>query len=214
MKKLINYYSVIMLMFYIIYNFILNSLKITGILYQAIMILIIIINILIVFKYKKDIKYKGIICIIYFFTWIFSKNVLQCYFNFSNIVILIITGFMDSKFIKLLSILITLFVSVFFFPLYFIFLFTVGGSFNEESERNDIYEDMHYYCDKNVEVYSFSAGAMDSFHYSIGKYYDILHIDGIIDITYNKRREVSQLKYDKYLKNNNCTLVGDRYESE
>lgn len=213
-KFFTKYYSLIMLIFFIIYNIILTNLKITGILYKVIMILIIILNVLITIKYRKSIKYKGLICIIYFFIWIFSKNILQCYFAFFNIVVLLITGFIESKFIKIFSIFISIFISIFFLPLYFAFLLTFGTSLDEERERKDIYEDMHYYCEGNIEVYSYSAGAMDSFHYSIGKYYDILHIDGIINASYNERNEVSQVKYDKYLKNNHCVLVGDKNESK
>ena len=74
---------------------------------------------------------------------------------------------------------------------------------------NDIYNDMHYYCENNYEVYTYSGGAMDKFHYSIGKYYDILDIDGIIYISYNERNEVSKKKYDNYLKEHKCRLVSD-----
>lgn len=208
-KSVMNYYAIIMLILYLIYNIGLNSLKIGGLLYQIIMIILIIVNTAILIIFRKDIKYREAICIIYFFTWLFSKNIPQCFFNFSNIIVLVSIGLIDSKFMRVFAIIITLIVSIFFLPLFFIFLLCFGTSMNEESGRNDIYKDMHYYCENNYEVYSFSQGAMDKFHYSIGKHYELLDIDDIIYISYNERNEVSQEEYDNYLKTHKCKLVGD-----
>ena len=213
-KSIMNYYAIIMLVLYLIYNIGLNSLKIGGLLYQIIMIILIIVNTAILIIFRKDIKYKEAICIIYFFTWLFSKNMPQCFFNFSNIIVLVSIGLIDSKFMRVFAIVIALIVSIFFLPLFFIFLLCFGTSINEESGRNDIYKDMHYYCENNYEVYSFSQGAMDKFHYSIGKHYEFLDIDDIIYISYNERNEVSQKEYDNYLKTHKCKLVGDINGSE
>ena len=208
-KNVINYYSIIMLILYLIYNIGLHSLKIGGLLYQIIMIIIIIANAIILIVFRKDIKYKEVVCVIYFFTWLFSKNIPQCFFNFSNIILLVGIGLIDSMFMRVFAIIIGLIVSIFFLPLFFIFLLCFGTSMSEESGRNDIYEDMHYYCEKNYEVYSYSAGAMDKYHYSIGKHYEFLDIDGIIFISYNERNEVSQEEYNNYLNTHKCKLVGD-----
>ena len=208
-KNLINYYAIIMLVLYLIYNTALNSLKIGGLFYQIIMIIIIIANAIILIVFRKDIKYKEVVCVIYFFTWLFSKNIPQCFFNFSNIILLVGIGLIDSMFMRVFAIIIGLIVSIFFLPLFFVFLLCFGTSMSEESGRNDIYEDMHYYCENNYEVYSYSAGAMDSFHYSIGKHYEFLDIDGIIFISYNERNEVSQEEYNNYLNTHKCKLVGD-----
>ena len=208
-KNLINYYAIIMLVLYLIYNIALNSLKIGGLFYQIIMIIIIIANAIILIVFRKDIKYKEVVCAIYFFTWLFSKNIPQCFFNFSNIILLVGIGLIDSMFMRVFAIIIGLIVSIFFLPLFFVFLLCFGTSMSEESGRNDIYEDMHYYCENNYEVYSYSAGAMDSFHYSIGKHYEFLDIDGIIFISYNERNEVSQEEYNNYLNTHKCKLVGD-----
>ena len=213
-KSIMNYYAIIMLVLYLIYNIGLNSLKIGGLLYRIIMIILIIVNTTILIIFRKDIKYKEAICIIYFFTWLFSKNMPQCFFNFSNIIVLVSIGLIDSKFMRVFAIVIALIVSIFFLPLFFIFLLCFGTSINEESGRNDIYKDMHYYCENNYEVYSFSQGAMDKFHYSIGKHYEFLDIDDIIYISYNERNEVSQKEYDNYLKTHKCKLVGDISGSE
>ena len=74
---------------------------------------------------------------------------------------------------------------------------------------NKIYEDTHYYCNKNYEIYSYSNSAGDIFHYSIGKHYDFLNINDIIHITYNEQNEVKKYDYDNYLKKHKCRFVGD-----
>ncbi len=204
-----NYYAVIMLILFIAYNNVFEGLKIGGLLYQIFMIISIIVNIILLILFRKKIKGKSLIIIAYFLLWLFSKNILQCTFAISSMVVLIVTGFMESKYIKVISILIGLFFVIFSMPLFFVFLFAFGTNLNEESGRNDIYEDMHYYCKNNYEVYAYSAGAMDRFHFSIGKYYDFLDIDGIIYISYNERNEVSKEEYDNYLNTHKCKLVGD-----
>ena len=213
-KNIINNYATIMLIIYLIINIELNSLKIGGLLYQIIMIIIIIVNAIILIVFRKDIKYKEVVCIIYFFTWLFSKNMPQCFFNFSNIIVLASIGSIDSMFMRVSAIIIGLIVSIFFLQLLFIFLLCFGTSMSSESGRNDIYEDTHYYCKNNYEIYTYSKGAMDKYHYSIGKHYEILDIDGIIYISYKKRNEVSQGKYNNYLYTHKCKLVGDVNESK
>lgn len=208
-KSIMNYYAIIMLVLYLLYNIVLDSLKIGGLLYQIIMIIFIIVNAIIIITFRKDIEYKEVVCVIYSFTWLFSKNILQCFFNFSNIIVLIGVCLIESKFIKIFSVVVFLIILVFFLPLYFAFILCFGTSISEESGRNDIYEDMHYYCEYNYEVYSFSQGAMDKFHYSIGKHYDVLDLDGIIYVSYNERKEVSKKEYNDYLNNHKCRLVGD-----
>ena len=187
-KKFIDYYAVIMLIIFIFYNIILESLKIGGLLYQIFMILLIILNIIILIKFRKKIKYKSIIIVLYLLIWIFSKNTLQCFFAFSNIIFLCITGFMESNFIKIMSFVLPLllFILLFIFlpPLIFGYIATFGFGLSEEKNMNDIYSDMHYYCDDNYEVYAYSSGALDKFHYSIGKHYEFLNIDDIIYISY------------------------------
>lgn len=209
-KNIIDYYALIMMILFIIYNTIFKDLKIGGLLYQIFMVVLIVLNITILMKFRKRIKLKGLIIVIYFVIWfIFSKNTLQCFFAISNMIILIAIGFMESNFIKVLSILIGLFFVVFSMPLFFAFLLTYGTGISEESGRNDVHDDMHFYCENNYEVYSYSAGAMDRFHYSVGKHYEFLDIDGIIYISYNERKEVSQEEYNNYLNTHKCKLVGD-----
>ncbi len=210
MKKIIiNYYGLIIVNLFIIYNIILKNLKIEGLLYKLFMINIIIINITILIKFKKNIKLKSLIIIIYFLTWfLFSKNALQLIFGISNIITLIIIGFSENNFIKILSVIIGLFLVTFSIPLFFIFILTY------DTGINDIYNDTHYFCENNYEIYSYSAGAMDKFHYSIGKHYELINIDDIIYISYNERNEVSEKDYKNYLNNHKCKLVGDINESK
>ncbi len=211
-KKFIDYYSLTMLILFVLYNLFLVSLKIYELLYQIFMYILIIVNAIILILFRKRIKYKTLIIIVYLLIWSFSKNILQCFFAFSNIILLCITGFMEKHSIRIISVLIVVFGCMHFLPLFFSFLLTFGTDLDEEQGMNDIYEDTHYYCENNYEVYSYSAGAIDKFHYSIGKHYEILKINGIINISYNERNEVSQDKYEKYLETHNCRLVGDKSE--
>ena len=213
-KNLIDYFALAMLMLFIIYNLFLESLKIYGLLYQIFMFALIIVNAIILIVFRKRIKYKTLIIIVYLLIWLFSKNTLQCFFAFSNIILLCITGFMEKNSIKIISALIVIFCYIFFLPLFLAFLLAFGTGLDEESGMNDIYDDMHYYCDNNYEVYSFSAGAMDSFHYSIGKHYEILNISSIINISYNERNEKTHDEYEAYLETHNCELVGDKNGSK
>ncbi len=113
-KNIIDYYALIMLLLFIFYNIILRILKIGGLLYQIFMIVLIVLNLFILIKFRKRIKLKGLIIVIYFFIWfLFSNNVLQCLFSISNMITLIIIGFIESSFIKVVSIIITLFFAVF-----------------------------------------------------------------------------------------------------
>lgn len=210
MKNLfIKYYAIIMMSLFLINNLLFYNIKIGGLLYQIFMIIIIIFNGFILLKFRGNIRFKILVIIILFFTWIFSNNLLQLLFVLFNILFLCILGFMESHIIKVLSILMTIFFVVLFYHLLFIFLFFYGDGLDSNYGMNDVYSDMHYYCDNNYEVYAYSAGAMDRFHYSIGKHYDFIDVNGIIYVIYRERREVSHEKYENFLKNNKCSLVGD-----
>ena len=81
------------------------------------MIIIIIVNAIILIVFRKEIKYKEVDCVIYFITWLFSKNIPQCFFNFSNIIVLVGIGLIDSMFMRVFAIIIGLIISIFFLPL-------------------------------------------------------------------------------------------------
>ena len=214
MKKiLINYYVLIILILFIVYNFILDKLIIMGLLYKIIMILIIIVNIVILIIFRKKIKYKNIL-IIFCLNSLFTKNIEQYIFFFSNIIILCIIGFTENKFIKIFSIFFEIFIAFCWLPLLFALFILFGINLDEEKNMNHIYSDMHYYCDNNYEAYAYSTGFMDGFSYSIGKYYDILIINDIINIVYRERNENTLEEYTDFIKNNNCKLVGGINESK
>ena len=165
-KKIIDYYALLMMILFIIYNQVLGNLKIGGLLYQIFMISLIIINIMILVWYKERIKYKGLVILIYFLIWlIFSKNTLQCLFALSNMIALIIIGFMENNVVKILTVFIGLFFMIFSVPLFLIFLFAYGIDMNEEVGRKDIYEESHYYCENHYEIrigtHSGTHGAMN-----------------------------------------------------
>lgn len=216
MKKiLINYYAIEMLALFMGYNMLLESLKIGGIIYQILMLIVIIVNIFILVKYRNDLKGKSFAIVIYFlFTFLISKSILQFILGISSMITLIIIGFKKSNFIKVIAFLIMIFLIKFFVPLILALLLVFDFDLNENRGINDIYEDMHYSCDNNIHVYSYSAGAMDSFHYSKGKHYDLLDINDIIYIIYRERNELTKEEYERYIETHNCSLVGDEDESK
>ena len=59
-KNFINYYSVIVSLIYAIYNCVLTNLNIGGLLYQLFMITIIIVDIIVLLKFKKEIKFVAV----------------------------------------------------------------------------------------------------------------------------------------------------------
>lgn len=213
MTKFLDYYALIILILFIVYNFILDELLIMGLLYKIIMILIIIVNIIILIIFRKKIKYKNIL-IIYCLTSLFTKNIMQYLFAFSNIIILCIIGFKENKFIKTFSIFFVMFIAFCRLPLLFALFILFGINLDEDKYMNLIYSDMHYYCDNNYEAYAYSTGFMDGFSYSIGKYYDILNYNDIINIVYRERNENTLEEYTNFIQNNNCKLVGGIDESK
>jgi len=176
-KNLVSYYAIIMMGLFVFYNLGLANLRIGGLLYQILMIILIFVNVFMLIIFRKKIKYQSLVIFIYFLVWSLSKNTLQCILGISSMITLIITGFMDSRLFKVITVLITItiFFSFFKLPLLFIYLLAFSTRLIEGNERNDIYNDTHYYCENNYEVYAFSQGAMDKFHYSIGKHYEITY---------------------------------------
>ena len=135
MKKiLINYYAILMMVLFIFYNIVLINLRIGGLLYQIFMLTFIFLNATLLIRFRKEIKGKSFVIIVYFLLWLFSKNTLQVLFAISNMIILIIIGFMGSHVVKVISIAIAIFVYLFFLVLFFAFLISLG-TLNEERER-------------------------------------------------------------------------------
>lgn len=178
------------------------------------MIALIFLNIYILIKFRKEIKFKNLIITVYFFTCLLlSKDVLQWVFSYTSMVTLTIFEFMKSNIAKLIAIILVTIIATFFILLFFAFsiLFLViclllSGNYN-------IIYGTHYYCEKNYEIYAYSSGALGIAHYNIGKHYEFLDIDGIIYIYYSERNEVSEKDYYNFLKNYECRLVSDNYGS-
>ena len=76
-NTLINYYALITLILFIIYNLILKSLKIGGSFYRIFMIGLIVLNARVLIKNRNRIKYKNLALLLYFFLVFFSKVVLN-----------------------------------------------------------------------------------------------------------------------------------------
>lgn len=210
MKKLIKYYSLIITILLFLNNVLLASLSVKGILYKIIMYFLIIINIFMLIKYRDSIKYKKVSLVMLFLLIITAKNVLNLYFILTFIFILLVIGFKDSIFIKIVSICSVVFGAIFFFPVLFLFMFTFGESLDGTVLENQIYEDQHYLCSGNTEVFVASAGAFDKFHYYEGKYYKIINIDDIININIRFSHETSENEYEEEIKNNKCVLVKEK----
>lgn len=215
MKKfLINYYAEIIQVLFIIYNIVFRNIRIGGYLYQISMLLFIASNIMALIKLKKNIKYKSLTIILYFLVCLFSKDVLQGFFGISSMITLIIIGFRENDFIKVIGILTALFIFIFtvVFPILpFLLFFLIQVDIDRGKEMYGVYEETHYYCDNNYEVYAYSSGAWDSAHYSIGKHYEIINIGDIIYISYNhKQKNISEQDYKDYIKNNNCHLISNK----
>ncbi len=215
MKKIfINYYAVIIFILYLFDNTILYKLKVSGPLYIILLDIFLISNIILLSIKRKEIKFKTIIIIAFILTIGLSKNLYQLLYVNINVITLLITGFKENKFIKIIFVLLIVFLIRFAPLIFFILIFTSGdnGEFGA-TNKDFIYEDTHYYCNNNYETYALSMGAMDSYHYYIGKNYKLLNIDGIINVVYKGGNVVSKEEYEKYNKNklNNCKTIGVKY---
>lgn len=210
MKKiLIHNYGILIMILFIINNIVLGDLHVQGVLYIFAMALIILLNILIIIKYKKEIKYKSLI-IVSFLIILFSKDIYNLIFYITNVIAFIIASLSESKINQITIILVGVIFAV-FHPVILLYIFIVILGLNNSSS---IYEDTHYHCEDNYNVYAYSGGAMDKFHYNISQYYEILNAYDIITIIYDKRNETSYEEYNNYIKNHNCKLVGETHGSK
>ena len=121
-KNFINYYSIIILLFYVLYNCILSTIKIGGLLYQIFMITIIIVNIITLLKLNKQIKFKKTCFIVFFITFIFGKNIFQMLFCLSSIITIYILEYSSKGiFFKIISTIISILL-ILVFHFYFLIL--------------------------------------------------------------------------------------------
>ena len=204
-EKLINYYTILLITLLVFANIIFKSIKITGIIYNFIMILLIVLNVIFILKHKDKIKYKKVSLIIFIFLFITCKNVYYLIFVIINIVLLFVIILLKSS-VKAVKVILLGCLAIVLTPLIYGIFFILYLSFSFEKESDDIYEDTHYYCENNYEVYIYSMGAMDGFHYNVGKYYVVIDFDNWLNITYRKRNETTKDKYDEFLNNHKCEL--------
>ena len=235
-KLIINYYALIMIFLFLIYNLIYNwsYLKIEGLLYELLITVIICVNVNILINFRKEIKLKKLMFIIYsvilmgyFYSFgLLLKSPFQDVFCFCNIVVFLILSFMESNYFKVVSTMFLAFIAIFFFKYYQQWSFAYLIAFDKTRLTQELiikkYNKMNdklYYCENNYEVRSYSTldlktihppnEAVKTFHYFIGKHYGILNINPIINISYDNRKEVSRDDYEKFLNSHKCKLVGD-----
>lgn len=202
-KKFVNYYSLIILTLFILFNIVLDNLKFDGILYLILIILINIFHTIFILKNIVQIKYKKFVFPILFILLPSSNSIYHFLYAFSSIILLAMGC--SSKTTKIMIFLLTLASLPYLF-----FCLLLSYDLVKQEGLDDIYEDTHYYCNNNYEIYSYSSGMLDSFHYSIGKHYEFLNIDDIIYIAYRERNEITKDEYDNYISNHNCYLVGEQ----
>ena len=210
-EKLIKYYGIIMALLFLLVNTIFKSLIISGILYYIAICLLLIFNVVILTEYKDKIKYKEFIIIYYFiFNLFIPKNGLQFLFGLMTIFTLIFTNLKKNS-IKFILGGIVILVIVFWQITFLVLLIQFSSGLNSYIKDDFIYSDMHYKCQNNMEVYAYSAGASDSYHFSTRKKYKILNIDGIIHINYLNEEDITENEYHNYVNSKECKLIGDKY---
>ena len=203
-KRLIDNYVLVFAILFLIYNIVFKNIIIDGLLYKIFIVILLISNYIILFKYNKRMRYKEMVLLFYFFTWFFiSKDILQCLLGISNVFILIAISFKKNIFINIFLIFILVLFIILLFPLLNYYILSLLLS------ENIIYQSTIYQCDNNYIIYSYSYGAIDRVHYRLTKNYNIIDIDDIITITYYEKKEISQNEYDKYLSTYKCRKNGD-----
>lgn len=198
-RVLLNYYLGIVFILFVILNLAFYNVRVSGLFYILFYDILFILNILVIVRYRESIKFKVPVMIGYLFVWIFCKDVYYLAFDIVNVILLGIIGMVSPGFVRIFSFII-MGIILCFLP--FIFIYNILGN-------DDIYEDTHYFCDGNYEIYSYSSGAFDGFHYSIDQHYEFINVDGIIEIDYRERSKVSLEEYNDFLKTHSCKLVGD-----
>lgn len=209
-KKIFNsvlkdYYLIIL--FFIVE--ILNLLKtynivIQGLIFDLFLIALTILSIIVIIKYNDSLKYKRLILPLYVIFFIigdklFLNNLLYTALMVIPIVFIIALNFHKDNFIEMSGI-IAITVTVILFPLLF-FLHDLSPT-----DRNNIYEDTHYQCGE-YEIFSYSAGAMDSYHYAVVKKHKYIDFGNILEIWYDEYIGDTELEYEMILNSNVCYLI-------
>jgi len=197
-----EYYLVCILIYFVIFNIINTDLIVKGILYYLFLIKLIIATIAIIIKYNNTLKYKEVLYPFFLINIIFSKNIFYAILLIITFILITILNFEIMDSIKKYSIIFSI-ISVITIPI-IAFVVILSSIFN----INNIYENTHYYCD-NYEIYMHSAGAMDSYHYTVIKRYEFIKLNNIIEIVYNKYVGNEREDYENILNNKECILVSE-----
>lgn len=208
-ENLIKYYSLIIMFIYTLINIVFKSFMVYGLLYYILMTIFIFVNMSILINNKEKIKYKEILVIFFFvFGLWWSKNGLHFIFSLLSIIIIIVTNFKE-KIIKVLTAIIVYIIILLNFGSVVLLIGLTCRGLSPDYKETLIYKNQHYYCNNNYEVFSFSAGAGDSYHFEIRKKHNILNINGIIQIVYNYEKIITKDEFDKYKIEHKCELKGD-----
>ena len=198
-KFLKKYYLLFILIYLLITNLLLKNLIVTGLLYYIYIILLGVITSFIIYKNNNDLKFKNILYPLFLINILFSKNIFYTIISLIIILLITILNFMQSKTIKISLLILSIFIII-TSPLIFIVLILPFD------KSHNIYEDTHYYCN-NYEIYMHSAGAMDSFYYSVTINYYLINLNNIIKIVYKENLGDTLEDYDYILNNFDCKLV-------
>ena len=173
-KKICNslfkqYYILLLFIHFITFNVLIENLFVSGILYILFLIILNIITIYIIIKYNKSLKFKAIIHLLFILYTLSFKNIYYLILGLTVIILLTILNFKENIIIKTISIIAGTFIVLNIHIISFAAIMSYKiekGEIELPIFQNEIYEDTHYYCD-NYEIYIYSAGAMDKFHYEV-----------------------------------------------
>lgn len=201
MSKVLPYYLGIQLFFFILLNIRLKNLVVSGIFYIiAIVVLHVMHLVLLVWK-NETLKWKGGFYCLFLFCIIFSKNIFHFIFLLNTIIVL---SLLNLKRNRTMQVVLIVLISMILLNSHLIFFSLLFVTFNQDG----IYEDTHYLCDEKYEIYIHSAGAMDSFHYTIIQKENLINLNNLLKIGYNKPIGNTLEQYNQTLKQYTCRRVG------
>lgn len=158
-------------------------------------------NIFGIFMFRKKIVCPAISLILFILFFLMAKS--QSELSFAVTMVLGIT----IVFFKKAQVVVTAvasFLFLFFSPLLFftllIILPVLDGS-------DMIYPETHYYTDDGRELFVYSAGAMDGFHYCVGRGFEIIDLGQTLKFYYRDVQSVNKHEYEQVKGTANCTLA-------
>lgn len=207
MKKILTeYYAIFVFGIFLLCNIIFKDIHISGTIYEYFMYFIIGLNAIFLTSFRQKMKYCNFVIIayivFYIILWMYSKNVFQFAFGLSNMLILIvISSFYNIK-SRTISFII-LILGVLYFPIVTFIAFGMILFISEKEPRRHIYPEMHYYCDDDIEVYAFSGGATDSYHYNLDHRFEF-KITHDLNLIFTYRKSLDGDTYSNYIYEHDC----------